>query len=152
MALLAKRTVNKAKWAEKVEAFKKWGWSDDDVFAAFKRQPYCMLNSPEKIDAVLSFWVNEYGSVASDLVKCPIIFQLSLQKRLIPRAAVLRLLVKKGLRKKSASMVMPFCMTEESFLDKFVRCFEKHSLRLLKVYEESMNVANIREEKTETCL
>lgn len=140
VALLAKRTVNKTKWGEKVEAFKKWGWSEEDVLAAFQRKPYCMLTSLQKIDAVLSFWVDEYGGHPLELVKTPVMFQLSLQKRMLPRAAVLRFLVKKGLRKKGASMVTPFLMTEQVFLDKFVLCFENHSLRLLKIYEESLNV------------
>ncbi|RDX74844.1 hypothetical protein CR513_45353, partial [Mucuna pruriens] len=136
VALLAKRTVNKTKWGEKVETFKKWGWSQEDVLAAFKRQPYCMLTSPDKINAVLGFWVNRLGCHSRQLVKSPVIFQLSLQKRIVPRALVVKFLADKGLRKKGASMITPILVTEQVFLDKFVRRFEKDSSRLLKMYEE----------------
>ncbi|XP_020227813.1 uncharacterized protein LOC109809007 [Cajanus cajan] len=142
VALLAKRTVNKAKWGEKVEAFRKWGWSEEDVVSAFKRQPYCMLNSPEKIHAVFSFWVDTFGGDSKDLVRYPIIFQLSLQKRLLPRAAVLHFLASQGLRKKGASLVTPFLVTEKLFLERFVTRFQGHSLRLLEIYDETMNVDN----------
>ncbi|TKY54127.1 Mitochodrial transcription termination factor-related [Spatholobus suberectus] len=150
VALLAKRTVNKAKWGEKVETFRKWEWSEEDVLAAFKRQPYCMLTSTEKIDAVFSFWVNELGGSSSELVKSPVVFQLSLQRRMIPRASVLRFLASEGLRKKGARTVTAFLMTEKLFLDKFVKRFEKDSSRLLKMYEESMNVGSNGEKKNAT--
>ncbi|PNY01289.1 hypothetical protein L195_g024581 [Trifolium pratense] len=39
IALEAKLTVNKPLWEEKVGAFKKWGWSDEDVMVAFRLQP-----------------------------------------------------------------------------------------------------------------
>ncbi|CAI8590075.1 unnamed protein product [Vicia faba] len=42
VALAAKTTVTKTRWKEKVDAFNKWGWSDEDVLDAFKRQPRCM--------------------------------------------------------------------------------------------------------------
>ncbi|CAJ1941056.1 unnamed protein product [Sphenostylis stenocarpa] len=149
VALLAKRTVNKAKWGDKVEVFKKWGWSEEHVLMAFRRHPYCMLSSPKKIDAVFSFWVEELGYSSLELFKSPIIFQLSLQKRIVPRSLVLRFLAKKDLRKKGASYVTPFLMTENVFLEKFVNRYEKHSSQLLKMYEKSKNVANIGEEEEE---
>ncbi|MCH93082.1 mTERF protein, partial [Trifolium medium] len=39
IALEAKQSVNKTLWKEKVDAFKKWGWSDEDVIEAFRRNP-----------------------------------------------------------------------------------------------------------------
>ncbi|WJX23589.1 hypothetical protein P8452_12794 [Trifolium repens] len=55
IALEAKLTVNKPLWEEKVDAFKKWGWSDEDVKESFRRQPHCMLVSIKKINLVMSF-------------------------------------------------------------------------------------------------
>jgi len=147
VALLAKRTVNKAKWDAKVEVFKKWGWSEEHVRVAFKKHPYCMMTSREKLDAVFSFWVEVLGYSALELFKYPTIFQSSLPKRIVPRSLVLRFLDKEGLRKKGASNGMPFIMTENVFLVKFVCCFEKHSSQLLKMYEESMNEGNTAEKE-----
>ncbi|KAL2339064.1 hypothetical protein Fmac_013510 [Flemingia macrophylla] len=155
VALLAKRTVNKTKWARKVHAFTKWGWSEDDVVSAFKRQPYSMLNSSEKIHAVFSFWVHQFGGDPKALVKSPVIFQLSLQKRLLPRAAVLRFLASHGLRKEGAGVIWPFHSTEKLFLETFVTRFPDHSLRLLEIYKEAMNTEtdiHREKEKNNTCL
>ncbi|XP_058723462.1 uncharacterized protein LOC131595186 isoform X4 [Vicia villosa] len=43
IALKAKISVSKTKWKDKVDAFKKWGWSDEHVVEAFRKQPYCMF-------------------------------------------------------------------------------------------------------------
>lgn len=145
VALVAKKTVNETRWAEKVEIFKKWGWSDEHILQAFRRQPYCMLSSAQKIDAVLSAWVDQLGLNSLDLVNAPGIFLLRLEKRVIPRAAVLQFLVSKGLRRKNASLSAPFAMTEKLFLDKFVKCFKEDSPHLLKLYQEKMNLANSME-------
>ena len=101
-----------------------------------------MLSSSEKIDAVMSFWVNELGLKSLDLVSAPLLFQLSLHKRVIPRASVLKFLISKGLRGEDASFNTPFAMSEQVFLEKYVKCFEKESSHLMTLYKEKMNLAN----------
>ncbi|WVZ12932.1 hypothetical protein V8G54_017462 [Vigna mungo] len=145
VAMIAKRTVNKAKWVEKVEVFKKWGWSEEHVLVTFKKHPRCMMSSREKIDAVFSFLVEVLGYSSLELLKYPVIIQMSLPKRIVPRSLVLRFLEKEGLRKKGASYVTPLLPTENMFLKKFVYSFEKHSSKLLKIYEKSMKEGNNRE-------
>jgi mTERF domain-containing protein, mitochondrial len=76
------------------------------------------------------------------------IFQRSLDKRIIPRASVLQFLTSKGLRKKKAAISRPFAISEELFLDRFVKCFKEDSSHLLKLYEEKMNLADNREKKS----
>jgi mTERF domain-containing protein len=68
---MAKKCMTKKLWNQKVDVFKKWGWSDEDVLEAFKRQPQCMLTSIDKINAVMSFWVNQLGWDATAIVKQP---------------------------------------------------------------------------------
>ncbi|XP_027188168.1 uncharacterized protein [Cicer arietinum] len=140
VALNAKITVNKTLWKEKVDAFKKWGWSDQDVLVAFRTQPYCMLVSIDKINLVMNFWVNELGWDAMALVKGSAILLLSLEKRIIPRAQVVQYLLKKGLRKANASLICPFIVPDKLFLDMFITRFEESSY-LLKLYEENLNLA-----------
>ncbi|WJX96140.1 hypothetical protein P8452_77383 [Trifolium repens] len=143
-AFLAKRTVTKAKWDEKVEIFKKWGWSDEHILQAFKKQPFCMLISPRKMDAVMNFWVNHLGFDSLDLARAPGIFQCSLEKRIIPRGLVVQFLISKGLRRKDAGLYTPFVVSEKFFVEKFVNGFAEHSSDLLKLYEEKMNLADSR--------
>ncbi|XP_058727917.1 uncharacterized protein LOC131599648 [Vicia villosa] len=148
IALVAKMTVSKNLWEEKVETLKKWGWSDEDALEAFKKKPYCMLTSVDKINLVMSFWVNQFGWDAMAITKAPFILSSSLEKRIIPRAAVVQYLLDKGLRNKSASLTCPFVVSEKTFLDKFIKRFKKESSYLLKLYEEKLNPAHTRDDKT----
>ncbi|XP_058726487.1 uncharacterized protein LOC131597840 [Vicia villosa] len=149
IALMAKTMVSKALWEEKVETFKKWGWSDEDAFEAFIKKPHCMLTSVDKINVVMSFWVNQLGWDAMAIAKTPYILTLSLEKRIIPRGAVMQFLLDKGLRNKSASLTCPFVVSEKMFLDMFIKRFKNESSFLLKLYEEKLiNPAYTRDDKT----
>ncbi|WJX23597.1 hypothetical protein P8452_12796 [Trifolium repens] len=149
IALAAKESVNKTLWKEKVDAFKKWGWSDEDVLEAFRRQPHCMLASIKKINLVMSFWVNQMGWDVLALAKGPSVFSVSLEKRIIPRAPVLQFLLKKGLRKQNASLTYPFIVGDKMFRDKFINRYEEESSYLLQLYEEKLTLAHTREDKTD---
>jgi len=141
VALVAKNRLSKKNWDEKVDAFKKWGWSDEDVIRAFRCQPNLMLTSIDKINSVMSFWVNQLGWDSLALAKFPQMFCYSLEKRIIPRAFVVQFLLMKGLREKNASLVAPFTYSEKLFLSKFVFSFKEESDYLLKLYEEKMKHA-----------
>ncbi|WJX23656.1 hypothetical protein P8452_12852 [Trifolium repens] len=47
-ALMAKKCISEELWNQKVDVFKKWGWSDEDVFQAFRSYPSLMLASIDK--------------------------------------------------------------------------------------------------------
>ncbi|CAK8531702.1 unnamed protein product [Lathyrus sativus] len=141
VALMAKASVPKTRWKEKVDAFNKWGWSDEDAIESFKKQPSCMLTSVEKINLVMNFWVNQLGWDALALANQPGIFALSLEKRIIPRASIVQFLVNNGLRNNNASLTYPFVVPEKMFLDTFINRYEKESSYLLNLYEEKLKLA-----------
>ncbi|WJX23643.1 hypothetical protein P8452_12840 [Trifolium repens] len=47
-ALMAKKCISKKLWNQKVDVFKKWGWSDEAVFQGFRSCPSLMLVSIDK--------------------------------------------------------------------------------------------------------
>jgi mTERF domain-containing protein len=89
----------------------------------------------------MNFWVNQMGWDAMAIAKTPFILTLSLEKRIIPRAAVVQFLLNKGLINKNASLTNLFVMTEKLFLDMLIRRFKNESSYLLKLYEEKRNHA-----------
>ncbi|CAK8571303.1 unnamed protein product [Lathyrus sativus] len=147
IALHAKRTVMKARWKEKVEAFKKWGWSDEDVLEAFRKQPHCMLTSVDKINIVMNFWVNQLGWDAMAIAKVPRILGASMERKVIPRALVVQYLLKKGLQKKNASLTSPFLISDKKFIDKYINPFKEEASYLLKLYEEKLSLAHDKDNK-----
>ncbi|KAK2395018.1 transcription termination factor MTERF5, chloroplastic [Trifolium repens] len=147
IAMVAKEPIKKTLWKEKVDAFKKWGWSDEDVLEAFRRHPHCMLVSINKINLLMSFWVNQMGWDVLALAKGPLLFSMSLEKRIIPRALVVQFLLKKGLREENSSLASPFIVSNKKFRDKFINRYEEESSYLLKLYEEKLTLAHTREGK-----
>ena len=145
--MYAKTAVNKTLWKEKVDAFKKWGWSEEDSLEAFRKKPYSMLTSIDKINLVMNFWVNQLGRDAMAIAKTPYILSSSLEKRIIPRASVV--LLNKGLTNKNASLTYPFVVTDKLFLNMFIKRFENEASYLLKLYEEKRNLGYTRDE---TCM
>ncbi|GAU47452.1 hypothetical protein TSUD_404010 [Trifolium subterraneum] len=145
IALIGKKGLGERLWNEKVNAFKKWGWSDEDVLKAFRKKPYCMSTSIDKINLVMSFWVNQLGWDAMAIAKSPYVLSLSLEKTIIPRAAVVQYLLSKGLRNKNASLTCPFVIREKLFLDMLKKRFKDEYSYLLKLYEEKLNLANTRD-------
>ncbi|KAG6683875.1 hypothetical protein I3842_12G034400 [Carya illinoinensis] len=79
----------KTSWGQKVEAFRSSGMSEDEIYAAFKRQPLCMSCSEKKIKKMMGFFVNKLKMKPSRISKTPILIQFSFEKRIIPRCSVL---------------------------------------------------------------
>lgn len=134
VALLAKKAITKSQWDAKVDALKSWGYSEDAILTAFKRGPNLMLRSLDKLNAVMRFWIQQLGWDPLLLLAAPELFGLSIEKRLSPRASVIRYLLSKGLMKKDASLTAPFYLTDEVFLQRYVNRFEEEAYCLLKLY------------------
>ncbi|XP_058726495.1 uncharacterized protein LOC131597849 [Vicia villosa] len=152
IALIAKTSVPKIRWKAKVDAFKKWGWSDENVVEAFRNQPHCMLTSVDKINLVMSFWVNQLGWDVLALAKVPRVFGASLERRIIPRGSVVHYLWKNGLLKRNASLSSPFVINEKKFLEIYINPFKEEASDLLKLYQEKLNLAQNKDKFSEWLL
>ncbi|KAM3755468.1 hypothetical protein ACB098_02G041800 [Castanea mollissima] len=138
LAIFAMGGMNKSTWERKVNAYKRWGLSEEEILVAFGRSPHCIRASEDKITRVMDFLVNQMGLEASLIVKRPQLLTLSLEKRLIPRASVIQVLQSKGLVKKLFYLPAVFEYAEELFLQKFVMPYEKEASELLQLYKERL--------------
>uniref|UniRef100_A0A7N2LW65 Uncharacterized protein n=1 Tax=Quercus lobata TaxID=97700 RepID=A0A7N2LW65_QUELO len=138
LAIFAMRGMKKSTWERKVNAYKRWGLSEEEILVAFGRSPHCIMASEDKIMRVMDFLVNKMGLEASLIVKRPNLLTLSLEKRLIPRASVIQVLQSKGLIKKLFYLPAVFEDAEELFLQKFVMPYEKEASELLQLYKERL--------------
>jgi mTERF domain-containing protein len=112
--------VSKTLWEQKVEAYRSFGLSKDEIYSAFKRDPLVMTISKKKIKKCMSFFVNKLKMKLSLISKKPSLILFSLEKRIIPRCSVLQLLMSKGLIKADTSIVHAWIITEKEFVNKFV--------------------------------
>ncbi|XP_057475865.1 uncharacterized protein LOC130763860 [Actinidia eriantha] len=143
LAVHALRALSKLKWEKKVEAYKKWGWSEDEILVAFGKHPWCMTWSEDKIARVMDFFVNNMGWESSLVANRPVLMSLSFEKRIVPRCAVYQALFSKGLIKKTDISLVKMLESRESwFLEKVVNGYEEEAPKLLKLYKEKLALAN----------
>ncbi|KAK2984058.1 hypothetical protein RJ640_012009 [Escallonia rubra] len=134
-ALVAILGMSESTWEHKKEVYKRWGWSDREISMAFKRYPSCMALSENKIMSVMGFLVNEMGFQSTAISRIAGVLFYSLEKRIIPRCSVLRVLQLNGLLKKVPSVFVTLQMAEECFLDKFVIKYQTEVPQLLSFYQ-----------------
>ncbi|XP_022741192.1 transcription termination factor MTERF2, chloroplastic-like [Durio zibethinus] len=137
VALQALMQNSKSTWERKSNAFKKWGWSDEDIFSAFEKYPRCMIFSEHKVASTMNFYVNTMGCKSSYIANCPVLLSYSLERRIIPRYSVLQALLSKGLIEKFS--VHSIGCTEKKFLQRFVTPYEDPYL--LKLYKEKLGLS-----------
>ncbi|THF93930.1 hypothetical protein TEA_017620 [Camellia sinensis var. sinensis] len=126
---------NKSIWDRCYEAYRKWGWSNDEIHLAFKKHPHCMILSEKKITRAMDFFVNKMGWNSKMIARCPVVLFFSLEKRIIPRCSVIQVLSVKGLIKKDLSLSSVLLPVEKCFLERFVTKYEEEVPELLSVYQ-----------------
>ncbi|PKI65073.1 uncharacterized protein LOC116195366 [Punica granatum] len=137
-ALAAVLGMSKSSWEGKLRVYRNWGWSEEECLSAFRKSPQCMMASEDKINRVMSFFVDRMGWKPSLIAEHPILLTYSFEKRIIPRAAVLQLLLSEGLLKKNYSVVQFFKMSEMVFMKRIAK-FPEVAPRILAIYEEELN-------------
>ncbi|KAF5460031.1 hypothetical protein F2P56_019932 [Juglans regia] len=134
-AIVSMSQNSKTLWEQKVEAFRSFGLSDDEICSAFKRQPLCMAISEKKIKKMMGFFVNKLKMKPSMISKSPILLLHSLEKRIIPRCSVLQVLMLKGLIKDNISILYMVTMAEKEFLVKFVSKYQNEVPDIVRAHQ-----------------
>ncbi|KAI9196034.1 hypothetical protein LWI28_020410 [Acer negundo] len=142
LAVIAKGQ-GRINWESKVEIYRRWGWSEEEFLAAFRKSPLCMMASDDKIMAIMDFLVNKMDMDASAITKRPAVIVHSMEKRFIPRAAVFQFLLSKGLiKRKDTNLLTLFKLSEKAFLRKFINSYEE-APQLLKLYGEKLGISKM---------
>lgn len=127
--------MNKENWESKIKIFARWGWSRDMCLLAFQKQPHCMMLSEKKIMKTMNFLMNDVGLPPQDIVGSPAVLYRNLEKTLIPRCTVIKILKSTGLIKSGLRISTFICITEKTFLGRYVNPFRKDLPLLLDAYK-----------------
>ncbi|XP_058202618.1 uncharacterized protein LOC131317056 [Rhododendron vialii] len=134
--------MSKSTWEKKVEVYKKWGWTQDEILVAFKKHPNCMIASQDKINRVMDFLVKKMGWESSLVARRPKIIQLILEKRIVPRSAVYKALLLQGLIKTNGISLSTWLnFSEKQFRKKVLSYKMEEAPELLKLYNETLDLA-----------
>ncbi|KAL3644800.1 hypothetical protein CASFOL_009980 [Castilleja foliolosa] len=118
---------------QKKEVYRRCGWSENDIKAAFLRYPNIMKLSEKKIMANMDFLANVLGCDRDAIVQSPAFLGYSLDKRIKPRCLVAMILSDKGL-KSMTSLVTLLTLSENRFLKRYIVEYEKDIPELLDIY------------------
>ncbi|XP_058209235.1 transcription termination factor MTERF8, chloroplastic-like [Rhododendron vialii] len=141
LAVHALSSMSKPAWENKIQVYKKWGLSKDEILLAFRKYPLFVMVSEDKIMRVMDFLVNKMGLDSSFVLKMPLVVALSFEKRIVPRCLVYQALQAKGLIKKPKFSLEMLKSTEMSFVQKVVNLAKEEAPELLKLYEEKLALA-----------
>ncbi|KAG5554978.1 hypothetical protein RHGRI_012504 [Rhododendron griersonianum] len=143
LAVYAMISVSKHAWKKKIKVYKKWGLSEDEILGAFRKYPWFMMVSEEKITRMMDFLVNKMGLESSCVSKRPQLLLSSFEKRIFPRCLVYQALQAKGLIKKPKISFSPMMKSpEKQFIAKVVELAKEEAPELLKLYEKNLALAN----------
>ncbi|XP_042514646.1 uncharacterized protein LOC122089188 [Macadamia integrifolia] len=118
-------SMSKSTWEAKIKLLKDFGWSERQIFAAFRKHPAYMACSEKKMKQGMNFFANVLNWNAEFVSKHPKLLMFSFKERIIPRFEVWKILVSKGLISKvHPTLVTAWNMSEENFLEKYVNKYE----------------------------
>ncbi|KAL6968460.1 hypothetical protein U1Q18_052442 [Sarracenia purpurea var. burkii] len=134
---------SKSRMEYQMEVFRNYGWSENDFQTAFRKEPLSINQSKKKIMSKMDFFVNDMGWEPTDIARFPKVLQYSLEKRIIPRYLVIKVLIWKGLKEKILSWSSLVSLSDSYFLDNFVTKYEKDVPQLLDVFNGKVSLAEL---------
>ncbi|XP_061362344.1 transcription termination factor MTERF2, chloroplastic-like [Gastrolobium bilobum] len=143
MAVQVILSMRKATWESRFEVYERWGWNREITLGAFRKFPSFMKCSEETITKKMSFIVKDMVWPSEDIVKYPTVLSYSLEKRIIPRLSVIKILKSKCLVENNLHLGSFMCQTEEKFLKKFVINFQEDVPLLPDVYKGLIDHQNV---------
>ena len=134
---------SKAVRESRFEVYEKWGWNGEMALQVFRKFPYVMKLPEETFTKKMSFLVKDMGWLSEDIAEYPQVLAYNLEKRIIPRFSVIKILKSKGLLEKNVHFSKIICVTEKLFLEKFVINYQKDLPFLPDFYNSLTNQQNV---------
>ncbi|MCD9639245.1 hypothetical protein HAX54_023651 [Datura stramonium] len=113
-------SLNQENVDTKFGIFKSFGWSETDILTMLQKLPYCVGLSETRIQNALTFLMKEVGYKSIYIASRPSLLACSLEKRLIPRYEMWKLVNEKNLIKSRQEFYTVITWPESKFLDKYM--------------------------------
>ncbi|XP_022681797.1 uncharacterized protein LOC101784455 [Setaria italica] len=123
-AVVAVSNISKEKVAARLELLKSTlGCHESEIATAVSKMPSILTISEESLHRKIRFLINEVGLEPQYILQRPALFAYSLEKRLVPRYCVMKVLLAKGLLDSNRSFYTFAIYGEETFK---LRCIDSH--------------------------
>lgn len=132
--------VTESSWAQKMETYKRCGWTEDDFLSAFKKDPGFMELSEKTFLRKMDVFVNRMRWKPADVAQVPCILRYSLEKRIIPRCSVIKVLHAKGLMKGKLVMSTVLIASDKVFLNRYVAKHHETVPQLMDIFHGKLSL------------
>lgn len=122
--VIAAASNSKAMIHSKMKLLRSFGLSDLRITGMIKQHPGILGTSENKLRKIWKFFSTEVGCRPGFLASHPNVFNLSLERRVLPRYEVLKVLNEKQLNKKKIGLYSILCLTEPVFINRFLLPFK----------------------------
>ncbi|CAK9184922.1 unnamed protein product [Ilex paraguariensis] len=129
---------SKSTLERKFGIFRSFGWSNSEISTMARNLPYCLSLSEAKIRNALNYFMKEIGYAPGYLASHPKLLMHSLEKRVVPRNEVLKILIEKKLNKSKQSLYAVVCLTESKFIEDYVLPYKNKMPDLYGAYNNRM--------------
>ncbi|KAK9230573.1 hypothetical protein WN944_023545 [Citrus x changshan-huyou] len=126
--------LNEETFGRKLELFRSYGFSKEEVLQMFRKAPLILKASEERLQLGLEFFLKVIECEKSVLVRTPICLACSIENRVIPRYRVFQIIMSRGMFKEDFSFSSTLLLSEGNFLQKFVLSFGDDAEELLLSY------------------
>ncbi|KAG2642995.1 hypothetical protein PVAP13_2KG293400 [Panicum virgatum] len=127
--------TTREKGTARLEFFRRTlGCSKDEVAIAVSKVPVILALSEQSLLRKIQFLVNDVGLEPHYIMERSMLFTHSLEKRLVPRHCVMKILVAKGLLETNVSFYSIARMGEKSFRLRFIDCHKDSVTGLADAY------------------
>ncbi|TKW35854.1 hypothetical protein SEVIR_2G402501v4 [Setaria viridis] len=126
LALAVVALTSKDVFGKRIRLLHNFGFSKDDVLTLAKKQPLVLGLSEQKVQGNLDFLMKDVGLEVSYIVRRPALLNYSVERQLLPRHCLIKVLKEKGLLKGKLDYYLTAAMAEKIFVEKFVRPFKNH--------------------------
>jgi mTERF domain-containing protein, mitochondrial len=113
-------SINKDTWLRKAALYQSLGVSEDELSRAFRKQPTIMLISTESIKKKTRFFLDELKLDLSHVMRRPVLLGYSLDKCILPRCAVLSVLMREGKIERDVDLLHALLGGSNRFLKRYV--------------------------------
>ena len=122
---------------EKIRALEMLGWSQYDVLTAVRKMPNLLNMSKERLQRNLDFLARDVGLEIPYIAQRPVLLMYSLERRLIPRHHLIKILNAKGMLSDKFDLYSVFALSEKKFLDRFMNPYKHMVPGLADAYASS---------------
>ncbi|CAN6307647.1 unnamed protein product [Urochloa humidicola] len=138
--------LSRENWLRKLALYRSFGVSEGDLLKAVKKQPTMVLLSDEIITKKLRFYLDELKLELSDVMRLPVLMGYSLEKCILPRCAVLSVLMREGKIKPNIKLITALLGSTKKFSHRYVLRYAHHVPDVVKAYEGKIKFEGFKDQ------